>query len=176
MAAMNLIWETYVPSKLHVFGWRALRDRLPSREQLAARGIITEESGMVCVFCYTEIESLNHLLVGCCEARKVWQKIAGWLGIDLENVEDVVEHLLDFEGCLTGLVSKRKRLLVWLASVWAMWWMRNEIIFNDQEYHEDEVVHKAISLAWLWNLIGSKSNSVSNFYLWSHCPVQFLNC
>ncbi|XP_058733669.1 uncharacterized protein LOC131605314 [Vicia villosa] len=175
MAAMNLIWETFVPSKIHVFGWRALRNRLPSREQLAARGIITEESDMVCVFCFNDIESLNHLFVGCCEARNVWQKIASWLGIEVGNADDVVEHMFYFEESIKGLVSKRKRLLVWLAAVWALWWMRNEIIFNEQEYHEDEVVHKTISLAWLWNMIGVKSDTVSNFYLWSYCPVQFLN-
>ncbi|GAU38578.1 hypothetical protein TSUD_322550 [Trifolium subterraneum] len=43
----DLIWHKQVPLKVSIFSWRLLRDRLPTRENLAIRGIITPEARLI---------------------------------------------------------------------------------------------------------------------------------
>lgn len=62
-------------------------------------------------------------------------------------------------------MDSSKRLLVWLAILWAIWWIRNEIIFNAEVFDEGIVVHKAILLVWFWNVLSSKLKVYSDFYL-----------
>jgi hypothetical protein len=40
---VDLFWHKRVPLKVSVFAWRLLRDRLPTKSNLAARGIILPE-------------------------------------------------------------------------------------------------------------------------------------
>lgn len=96
MTTMHMVWEAQVPSKLQVFGWRALRDRIPTRELLAACGIIMDDSDTVCIFCYNTMESLNHLLIYCMASRLIWNKKFLWVGVEMEDFEDVENHLLSF--------------------------------------------------------------------------------
>ncbi|CAI8592619.1 unnamed protein product [Vicia faba] len=116
MATIDMPWKTLVPSKIHVLGWRAIRDRLPTREKLAKRGILTKDIDKVCVFCSLMVESLNRLMVGCPLSRVVWQKVARWVGMLLENFSDMVDHMISFYSEMEGMVGKRKRMLVWLAT------------------------------------------------------------
>lgn len=47
---MKVIWNAKVPSKLKLFGWRLIQDRLPTRMQLSKRDIIHSPHDKVCVF------------------------------------------------------------------------------------------------------------------------------
>ncbi|MCI27557.1 cysteine-rich receptor-like protein kinase, partial [Trifolium medium] len=40
----DLIWHKQVPLKVSILAWRLLRDRLPTRVNLAHRGIITPDA------------------------------------------------------------------------------------------------------------------------------------
>ncbi|XP_058727140.1 uncharacterized protein LOC131598571 [Vicia villosa] len=174
MAIVDNVWNTLVRSKIQVFGWRAIRDRLPTREQLAKRGIITEDIDKVCVFRSLSIESLSHLMVDCIFTRAVWQKVALWVGLIMDNHSDMVDHVSAFYNSLDDLVGNRKRLVVWLATCWAIWWMRNEIIFNAKVFYEEDMMNKAILLSWIWNVLGSKAKCNCSFYLRNHSPLEFL--
>lgn len=65
LEGMNIIWKAYVPSKVKIFGWRMLRDRLPTRKQLHNRQIIHHLNDIVRVFCNLQVEDLNHVLFNC---------------------------------------------------------------------------------------------------------------
>ncbi|MCI32173.1 cysteine-rich receptor-like protein kinase [Trifolium medium] len=43
-AAADLIWHKQVSLKVSIFAWRLLRERLPTKTNLAIRGIITPEA------------------------------------------------------------------------------------------------------------------------------------
>jgi hypothetical protein len=45
---LELIWHKQVPLKVSVFAWRLLRDHLPTKENLANRGIISVEARLFC--------------------------------------------------------------------------------------------------------------------------------
>jgi hypothetical protein len=50
------LWMNNVPSKVTILGWRLLLDKLPTREALFKKGIITKTHDRSCVFCLREIE------------------------------------------------------------------------------------------------------------------------
>jgi hypothetical protein len=43
-ATKDLLWHKQFPLKVSIFAWSLLRDRLPTKVNLAARGIITPEA------------------------------------------------------------------------------------------------------------------------------------
>jgi len=59
---LELIWHKQVPLKVSIFAWRLLRDRLPTKENLANRGIISLEARM-CLGGCGHVEDLNHLFL-----------------------------------------------------------------------------------------------------------------
>lgn len=69
--AMGTVWKTKVPSKIQVFGWRCIRNMIATKDQLAKRGIIKDDNEKVCLFCISNIESLNHLMVQCFYSKLV---------------------------------------------------------------------------------------------------------
>ncbi|CAI8608184.1 unnamed protein product [Vicia faba] len=105
----------------------------------------------------------------------VWNKVASWLGVLMVNLMGVVENLLWFRNSLVGKVRSRKKLLIWLATCWALWSMRNVILFKSVIFNVGEVVDKIKLFSWLWNVIGLKSKVCCSFYLWSRSPLDFLN-
>lgn len=58
---LDLIWEANVPSKIKVFAWIIMLDRLPTRVQLIKRAIIPNSANNKCTFCSVEDRSLIHL-------------------------------------------------------------------------------------------------------------------
>lgn len=73
-------WKSIVPSKVLVFSWRLLQNRLPTQTQLHRRGIITTLLDQACVLCGKEIEEYNHLFLyalllmgfGLCSLGVAW--------------------------------------------------------------------------------------------------------
>lgn len=54
----DMIWHRHVPVKVSIFSWRLLRNRLPTKANLVARGILSQEAQM-CVTGCGEVEKVN---------------------------------------------------------------------------------------------------------------------
>ncbi|GKB80764.1 reverse transcriptase domain, reverse transcriptase zinc-binding domain protein [Tanacetum coccineum] len=70
------LWNKCVPKKVNIFVWRALKGRLPVREELDKRGV--DLDSILCLCCASAVDSCNHSLVICNFARSVWEKIFIW--------------------------------------------------------------------------------------------------
>ncbi|GJV26547.1 RNA-directed DNA polymerase, eukaryota, reverse transcriptase zinc-binding domain protein [Tanacetum coccineum] len=66
-------WLNLVPRKVNIFVWRALKRRLPVREELDKRGIDLDT--VLCPCCDSVVESCEHSLVMCSMAMGVWEKV-----------------------------------------------------------------------------------------------------
>ena len=69
-------WINVVPRKVNVFAWRAVLGRLPVRVELDKRGI--DLDSILCPCCENVVESIDHSLVLCENALKVWDRIFAW--------------------------------------------------------------------------------------------------
>jgi hypothetical protein len=80
--ALKKLWCANVPSKVSIFGWRLLLDKLPTSEALYCKGIITNNLDRCCVFCLNEVEDIPHVFFKCSVTATVWENIFKWMGVN----------------------------------------------------------------------------------------------
>ncbi|GAB4847064.1 hypothetical protein Ancab_039814 [Ancistrocladus abbreviatus] len=123
---LSRLWIHFIPLKVLIFLWKALRDRLPTRYNLAKRGL---GSVLDCARCNGPMEDTHHILFGCPFAFKVWILHARWWNL-VTVAEESWSHLLHFSG--NGCSKSVK--LVWRATsaavLWSLWKSRNELVFT----------------------------------------------
>jgi len=82
LQAVSQVWTSGDPSKVIVFSWQLILDRIPTRFNLLRRGVPLPEGGLGCAFCEAPTESSVHLFLECpsifqCGIRS----LGGWVGI-----------------------------------------------------------------------------------------------
>ncbi|PNX85822.1 ribonuclease H, partial [Trifolium pratense] len=77
--AIQRLWGTDIPSKIKIFGWRLLLNKLPTRAALNRRGILTNPHDLPCAFCFQQIEDDTHLFFSCRFSKEVWRNVLLWL-------------------------------------------------------------------------------------------------
>ncbi|GJR19843.1 RNA-directed DNA polymerase, eukaryota [Tanacetum coccineum] len=77
-------WCAFVPRKVHIFVWRVMLDRLPTRYNLSRRGL--EIEAIFCPCCGTGMETISHVLFTCYLAKEVWSKIVQWCQVHMLEV------------------------------------------------------------------------------------------
>jgi len=66
--------------KVSIFVWRLLRDRLPTKYNLVARGVISHDMQM-CGNGYGEIESTRHVF-------------RSWIGVSIAKLNCIPDHFV----------------------------------------------------------------------------------
>ncbi|GJV35288.1 reverse transcriptase domain, reverse transcriptase zinc-binding domain protein [Tanacetum coccineum] len=106
------IWNKWVPKKVNIFVWRALKGRLPVHEELDRRGI--DLDSILCPSCGDVVESCSHCLVMCNFARSVWEKIFCWWKIGNVNAFSIGELFsLNGNASVPSLSSKMWQAVIW---------------------------------------------------------------
>ncbi|GAU45454.1 hypothetical protein TSUD_107460 [Trifolium subterraneum] len=98
-----------VPLKVFILALRLLRDRLPTRVNLASRGIITPDV-QSCVAGCTDMESVQHLFISCGTFGSLWSSVRSWLGVLSVDPHSVADHFLQFTFSAGGLRARRSFL------------------------------------------------------------------
>ncbi|MCI39373.1 hypothetical protein A2U01_0060604, partial [Trifolium medium] len=75
------LWFSYAPSKVIVFSWQLVLGRLPTRANLAVRGVFGGDSDPSCVWCPGVREAEHHLFVTCAFASNIWYNFFNWFGV-----------------------------------------------------------------------------------------------
>ncbi|XP_058749854.1 uncharacterized protein LOC131622848 [Vicia villosa] len=167
---LNSIWRAYVPSKLKIFGWRMIRDKLPTQKQLLKRHIIQQLNESLCVFCQVQVEYINYVLLQCVKLEWLWRKVFVWLDIQRPNDEVCWEHLFSSEEALKGRIGKKRGVAIWLTTCWCIWKHRNDIMFNGAVLDMEQVYHSILRYSWWWLAIASKNRINCNLYEWIQNP------
>ncbi|XP_058727052.1 uncharacterized protein LOC131598474 [Vicia villosa] len=137
--------------------WIDLWNILPTKSRLARFGIATDGK---CNFCRSE-ESQEHMFFACSFTGEIWQKILNWIGFNRvpygwnsEKEWAVVET--------SKKGWKRPILKAAIAeTIYAIWTLRNAIIFKDQSMEED-IQHKTkTNVAIRCSVIPKLSNHVN---------------
>ncbi|GJU87466.1 RNA-directed DNA polymerase, eukaryota [Tanacetum coccineum] len=76
-------WVKNIPIKVNIFNWRARRDCLPTRLNLAYRGVVLES--IICPVCKHAVEDIKHILFRCDLARSVLRRVCRWWGLDQQD-------------------------------------------------------------------------------------------
>jgi len=87
------VWHKYIPSKVSVFAWRLLRDRLPTKANLARQPVLQSNDTM-CVGGCGVSETADHLFLACDIFGSVWNML--WLDISHVVAGEIGEHFIQF--------------------------------------------------------------------------------
>jgi hypothetical protein len=175
VTALKKLWKNKVPSKVSIFGWRLLLEKLPTREVLFQRGVITNIHETCCVFCFDLMESIDHIFLTCRVTATVWSLIFVWMGIQGSSARNIQQHFLWFGDLLKGKHSKRVKHIIWLATMWSLWRTRNNIIFRGDFVNVQSLVDQIIYISWFWFIsrVGTNVNFV--FSDWCNNPLKCLH-
>jgi len=103
-----------------------------------------------CSMCINIIESVDHLLLKCPFAVKVWNYINGWCGWS-DFVGESIRGRIDQANNIDGPEKiKDTASLIVMATVWYVWLARNYLIFNSLPLSVDGVVDKIKVNTFLW--------------------------
>jgi hypothetical protein len=112
VSAFRILWKTNVPLKITIFGWRLLLEKLPTREALFAKSIITNNHDRNCVFCFNSEESIHHIFFDCYASATVWKQVFKWMGLDLIRTDTIQQNFIMFGELLKGKINKRFRHII----------------------------------------------------------------
>jgi hypothetical protein len=174
LRVLKKIWDSPAPSKVIAFSWKLLRNRIPTRVNLAVRGVGVNGGNVSCVYCNGVAETENHLFLYCDFAASVWKGIFRWLGLVIIIPPNIS---LLFEVLMASARSKKLRNgygLIWHATVWMLWISRNNKIFSNGESSPEEVCDAIKLISWRWGLSKHKI-PICLYYEWCWDPGLCLN-
>jgi hypothetical protein len=117
--AIKNLWRNDLPSKVLVFGWRLLLERLPTRGALHHRGILANPNDLLCIFCLHHIEDCEHLFFNCPFIKRVWEMVYHCIGRSVVTRAAVVNgrhHFFRFGNLFRYPKGGRVSHLIWLAT------------------------------------------------------------
>jgi hypothetical protein len=94
---LGFLWKSFAPSKIIVFSWQLLIQRLPTKLNLAKRGVVEEGVDSFCVLCPMELKKESHLFGVCAFASALWGKVFKWFGWEVlvpRDLRQFSENLL----------------------------------------------------------------------------------
>lgn len=75
------LWSVPAPSNALAFTWKALQNRIQTRDNLQQRHALSSQADYRCPLCAFHEESPSHLLFSCSVAWKIWMAIYNWIGL-----------------------------------------------------------------------------------------------
>jgi hypothetical protein len=152
LVAFNHIWDSPAPSKVIAFSWQLLYDRIPSRSNLAIRGLLSLDVPWECVGCVGKMETSLHLFLHCPSTMLVWSNIFKWLGVSIVIPPSLVTLLDILLGAARNRNIRRGFIMIWHATLWSIWKARNNAIFANGVFIPASVIDNIKVLSWKWCL------------------------
>jgi hypothetical protein len=174
LKVLKYIWRNPAPSKVIAFSWKLLRNRIPSKVNLAARGILEAGGALDCAFCVGLAEDARHLFMLCNFASGVWSRIFRWLGVVFVMPQNLFTFFESFVAAAINKKAVKGFSLIWHTTIWVIWRARNEVLFSNGARDLVKVVDDIKLLSWRWGL-ARRSVNICLFYEWC-CEPGFCFC
>jgi len=144
------VWHKHIPSKVSLFVWRLLCNRLPTQDNLVRRNVLHAQDS-VCVAGCGQPESVFHLFLDCVTFSSLWVQVLQWLGISLVLPADIRLHCIQFTHMASlPRVTHSFLTVIWFAFVWAIWKERDNRIFQNKASDSLILVEKVKLNSFLW--------------------------
>ncbi len=167
-------WNSLIPQKVNLCVWRAVLGRLPSRTNLASRGL--EIADIRCPLCQSGEETVDHIMARCSFASCLWQKVLAWWQLPRTTPLDTKDALsMSWSQGLPGWIQK-----IWQAvccvTCWIIWKARNSYVFKDTSVTGMQMLGDIQFFSFFW--ISHRSKRMKLAWVdWLLNPCQALqNC
>ncbi|KAK3221602.1 hypothetical protein Dsin_008627 [Dipteronia sinensis] len=139
------LWRINVPNKIKLFIWKACNDWLPTRANLAMKGIPADPT---CVLCYRSHETTKHELWGCAKLKEI-QSICGFLqGLSWKDCLNFKDFFFSYAHSI-----QCEDLALLSVLFWRILFLRNQQIHDIAEEDEaSEVVRWEPPLEYLYKI------------------------
>jgi len=164
----DMAWRSPAPPHVVAFTWRTL-NRVPTKVNLAFRNVIGPEDSKVCVLCNNLDESSLHLFLHREVASIVWCKLMRWLDILFIIPHNFFVHWECWYGEDRNKKVREGLGLIWHATIWSLWKVRNDFIFNEVGFEVDDIVESMKVLSWRW-VLGRMNLPACLFFEWCWNP------
>ncbi|KAL4590139.1 hypothetical protein LXL04_003060 [Taraxacum kok-saghyz] len=130
------------PRRINVFVWRACLGRLPTRSNLAKRGIVPQAS--LCPWCNRVEETENHILLEWSTTKELQAHLLNWWGCSA--ISSGTTEVSNLFLCPSAV----KLEIAWRAYLWVLWKFRNETIFEGKTWNNKQLVMEVKLLSFNW--------------------------
>jgi hypothetical protein len=131
------IWRLKVTNTTKNFLWRACSDIIPTKENLARKGVLEDD---ICEICGRESETVLHALWLCPSAQDVWGSCCLKIQKMQTMYRDLKEMLIDM---LRRCDGEEAELFAVIAK--GIWTKRNGVVFGKDFAHPKVIVNGAIN-------------------------------
>jgi hypothetical protein len=131
------IWTVQAPQRVKHFLWRVAKRILPTRCRLEQKGVVLDPS---CPFCHNEKESQEHIFMNCQEIRRFW--FISPLGLHVPTNVNLFQWMVQWLSNSNFMATQLFSL-----SLWTIWKMRNDAVFNKKVPNIMLVVQNISTLA-----------------------------
>jgi hypothetical protein len=143
-------------------------DRLPTKNNLANRGIISMEARLCSAKC-GQVEDLNHLFLSCPYFGALWPLVRAWLSVSGVESQLISDHFLQFIQYPSVLKSRRSFFhLIWLLCVWVVWKDQNDRLFRNKHSSLLHMLDKVKSFSLWWLKASNVVFSFGTYNWWSN--------
>nr|XP_023904539.1 uncharacterized protein LOC112016250 [Quercus suber] len=111
------IWSLKVPSKVKNLVWRAVKNSLPTKQNLVRRKVLTDDC---CDQCKMQKEDTFHALYLCPKLEEIWLSKQAWNQCSLRQVTSFVD-------LMGHILAENRDPDLFAMVVWAIWKRRNDI-------------------------------------------------
>nr|GEZ14461.1 RNA-directed DNA polymerase, eukaryota [Tanacetum cinerariifolium] len=141
-------WVNVVPIKVNIFAWKLALDRLPTRTNLALRGVVSDP--LLCPICESHVKDSSHLFFNCSLAKDVMSLVCRWWDVGVLNFTSYAEWLVWFNAIRFG--SKLKIILegIFYVTWWSLWTYQNQYLFTSKKPHKDSIFDDIVLRFFCW--------------------------
>lgn len=150
----SMVWVRWVPIKVNGFVWKLLQNRLPTRDNLVKRGIRIAE--IVCPFCSTTEEDLDHVMFNCKFARELWSRVSSWCHLITGKAVSVTDLKQELKALKLDRNKLKLVLSVAYAKLWFLWKARNSFIFQKRKQVVGCILDDIVTWSFNWVRLRSK--------------------
>lgn len=141
---LTKLWRVNIAPKIKIFWWKTLHNGLPVTENLRKRGC---KISNLCQICGEEIETIDHMMLQCRVAWKIWSMAINDIGNHLNRGSAVFDL---FTYILNSYKEDQKGGMFALMLGWRIWKMRNKLVFENKRDHIIRVIHAAALDMRVW--------------------------
>ncbi|KAK0578627.1 hypothetical protein LWI29_013416 [Acer saccharum] len=144
----RFIWKLKIPPKILYFIWTLVHERILTNHHRTVRGMSNDP---FCPRCNVGIESIDHLLWGCRDAKFIWENVSAGSTSSSAYRGDLVSWLEGNLQCGVLSVDKIPNYLYFACVLWYLWkWRCNKVFdVNFSIPQSPNLIIKLFAKSWL---------------------------
>ncbi|KAJ9536373.1 LOW QUALITY PROTEIN: hypothetical protein OSB04_un000465 [Centaurea solstitialis] len=138
-------WNSKVPSKVDIFMWQLMLDKLPTRDNLIKKAWISIQP-----FVRMDNKSMQHLLFDCINVVAIWRFVEKWWSLSLPTNKSLDSMLVGMKEASNDGVVRIVFGAVFYISCHTIWNFKNRCIFDRSPHRKESIPDTILEKSFSW--------------------------